>query len=369
MEKPNHGQGISRERNETVGRITAYSLALVVQLCRFACVWLYLSGLAWSFFGSQPTAGLVLAYQFSVLWGTLLPEPPEVPASAPMWLIVILFAIAGVLAFYGTLLIHEVGHIVAGAAGGFKPIKIRVYDAVIIFHPTASIRWRKRRKEIHRAYAFSVPMKVRNVPLSYALKMAGGSAFNLLCAVGLLGLSAILWSAPRSSLLVASIALFNLVCALGALIPKRYRHGLSSDGMRIRDLFKNDPKQLYIWFCEVLDQPVNDVERHQPWRTQIVDKLVQISLDQRDQSNFWKAVVKSHWSIEYDMEPNDSKGKFRYRALPEVKSRLDLDLLDRIYGEEAIFAAKILKDPGAVLEALSKIRDQSASQAVLNLLG
>jgi hypothetical protein len=139
------------------------------------------------------------------------------------------WAILPFFAGYTAVVVHELGHLVAGWVVGSRLVFIRF--GPIEISPPFRVSLNPKRWPIHGRILMTRPGK-KAVRFRTAIRLAGGSIANLLCCWGAVPL------VRSGSVFFSWLALVSIYFAISSLVPFSMS-GISSDGARIVSLLKS----------------------------------------------------------------------------------------------------------------------------------
>lgn len=167
----------------------------------------------------------------------------ELPASAPLWLM-LLMLMALYAAIYLQTILHEAGHLIFGLMTGYRFVSFRI-DSVMLLRTPDGLKLCRYRLAGTGGQCLMSPPGELGKDMPCMLYNLGGVLVNLLCAV-LFGIAYPLWKdVPLLSVFLLFSALYALFSALINGIPMRGI--LNNDGRNALDLRRDDAARRSMW--------------------------------------------------------------------------------------------------------------------------
>lgn len=167
----------------------------------------------------------------------------ELPASAPLWLM-LLMLLALYAAIYLQTILHEAGHLIFGLMTGYRFVSFRIGSVMLLRTPDG-LKLRRYRLAGTGGQCLMSPPGELGKDMPCMLYNLGGVLVNLLCAV-LFGIAYLLWKdVPLLSVFLLFSALYALFSALSNGIPMRGI--LNNDGRNALDLRRDDAARRSMW--------------------------------------------------------------------------------------------------------------------------
>lgn len=162
--------------------------------------------------------------------------------------------ISPVLAFVAVVVVHELGHVIAGKLAGFRLVSINFGQLQIT--PPLHFKWH-RKDPLPGALGFvrHLPVYSRNLRWRLVAAYLGGPAANLLCAFAI---SSFL---PQPPIFFVWFALISLFTGIGNLLPFS-RGRITADGQHILMLLRNRHQKIDQWLAifQLVDDQLNGAE-------------------------------------------------------------------------------------------------------------
>lgn len=246
----------------------------------------------------------------------------------------------------GALLVHEIGHLMAGWVAGFRPHRIgaRGYSA----------RQRLHACELVRVGCLLLePRKMSKLRGRLAVLFLGGPVAGLLFAAGV----ELYQHGARAGFMVQLwlhlLAAFSILGSMASLLPDASRGGKFSDGARLVMLWKNDERAAR-WFAILQMQLTLSSGVHpRDWDPSLVAGATLINDGSRD------AVTANWLGYFWASERQDITSATKYLedalAAPAACSR---SLRRRLFLEAAVFQAWFRDNPGKARSWAVLIQDR-----------
>lgn len=139
-------------------------------------------------------------------------------------------------------LVHEAGHVVAGALAGFRCVQVSIWR-LSISRGFAGWTFEVSREQLASAFAACYPTHGRDLRRRLLVMVAGGPLVSLLSGMG-----AVLWLTRTATLpldwlgcAVLFFSLFSLYAGIAVFLPIKGKY-LPTDGTRIRMLWRDGPE-------------------------------------------------------------------------------------------------------------------------------
>lgn len=246
----------------------------------------------------------------------------------------------------GALLVHEIGHLMAGWAAGFRPHRMR--------NGNFSARQRLHACEYVRVAGLLLePKKTTHLRRRLAVLFFGGPCASLLFAAGLELYVGFGQTGPMMQLWLHLLAAFNLLVSMVSLLPDAIRGGKFSDGARVLMLARNDARAAR-WFA-ILEMQLafNSGVHPRDWDQNLVVGATLINDDSRD------AVTANWLAYLWASERQDITSATKYLedalATPAACSR---SLRRRLFLEAAVFQAWFRDNPAKARSWAALIRNK-----------
>lgn len=237
-------------------------------------------------------------------------------------------------ALAGAVLIHEIGHLLAGWLAGFRfcRISIGAYPKSQRLHACEMVRVGCLVLELRRT---------SHLRRRLLVLLLGGAVAGLLFAAGLEFCRDWRQSSILVQLRVHLLAAFSALVGLASLLPDTSGRGNFSDGARLLMVLKNDSR-MSRWLAVLeMQLALNDGVHPRDWDASLVVRATAINDDSRD------AVTGNWLAYLWASEQQDINSATRYLedalAAPAACSR---SLRDRLFLEAAVFQAWFRDNPG-----------------------
>ncbi|HZU31837.1 MAG TPA: site-2 protease family protein [Candidatus Angelobacter sp.] len=278
------------------------------------------------------------------------------PASAAYWSLAVVLGAILVIA-----VTHEVGHLLAGMAAGFKVTQIRIgpvrlgksscnqepYSGDVLTLGTCAFELRAKNLD-------DMDVNLRRHLLMLA---AGGPAASLLLACALEAARA--WGQPGFlvSFSMHFAALLSAILGIAALMPDINRYGNFSDGARLLMLLQRNEKAER-WLSNIRCQVALNQGRHpRDWNHGCVARAAAVHDDSRD------AFIARWLAYLWAAERQDITCATRYlEGALEVLGYATPVLRNHLFLEAAIFQAWFRDNPSKALFWVYRIRNKKLTR-------
>jgi hypothetical protein len=198
------------------------------------------------------------------------------PISVPALIIVVVLLLAG------TLVAHELGHLVGGWLVGFR-FMLFIVGPLKVIREGEGIKVRLNKDvSLYGGMAASVPMDDHDLPRRTAIVILGGPLTSLV--LGALSLALAAWAnaniaseSPWSALTLASVifGVTNLAIFTATMIPGK-TSGFDTDGAQLLDVLRGGHRAERRWLTIALTTASLDGARPRDWNAAQMERLLSL---------------------------------------------------------------------------------------------